>query len=419
MPIFNSIVFLFTISISALVLPSLLPKVTLIGTLLLVFAIILNQSSSLGGLNKKTKLDFVQMINYSNSLIPVMGIVLLSALLISRYLSINPNLISNATTLLLHLLFLAFIINTKNFIDTYLKAYVLFVFIMSLCALIGLIIFWDHNLCRGHCGYVNISMMTNGSFNRDVGEITSYVFPYNLGFILVGSGKLNLFGIEFYRISGWAHEPTSATLFVVPAMLLLAHSKIINNFFVRFFMLTTIFIFWIAAMSVGSVLALLILYFIYVVFNLYFKVFPLRLSLIVTSIILATLLLVLFYLQPFLESSIITTKFNLQGDSMQTAFKELLWFIPDTSGFSYYHSDASFYIGQMAIWGIIFLFLWVVLYSILFQKELNVYALILLYVIIHTMKGSQASVYTHIFAFLWFYIAFYSMIYTDKKSTAS
>tara|TARA_B110000008_G_scaffold279719_1_gene328178 strand:+ start:3273 stop:4523 length:1251 start_codon:yes stop_codon:yes gene_type:complete len=413
MLIFNSIVFLFTISISALVLPSILPKVSLIGVLLLAFAIILNQSSGLG-LSIKSNLGFVKKINYSNSLIPVMGIVLLCALLLSRYLSVTPNLISNATTLLLHLLFLAFIINTKDFLQTYLKAYVLFVFVMSACAIIALLIF-SSGSCSD-CGHVNISQMTNGSFNRDQYEINSYVFPYNLGFILTGSGKLNLLGVEFYRISGWAHEPTSATLFVVPAILLLIHSKVINNLFIRFFMLITVLLFWIAAMSVGSVLAMMILYSIYIVFNLYFKVFPLRLTLTVVLTVISTLLLIALYFEALQNSSVLTTKFNLEGHSMQTAISELLWFIPDDARYSLYHSDASFYIGQMAIWGIIFLFMWVVLYSLLFQKELNVYALILLYLIIHTMKGSQASVYTHIFAFFWFYMAFYSMLNTHKNS---
>ena len=130
---------------------------------------------------------------------------------------------------------------------------------MSISGLIATLIV-SLGFVDAYSNYVNISDLTNGSFTRDANATTSYLFPYNLGLILTGGGKLELLGYEFFRISGWAHEPTSATLFVVPSLILLIHTKVINNSIGRFSALLIISTFWFFSMSVGSFLALIILY---------------------------------------------------------------------------------------------------------------------------------------------------------------
>ena len=130
-----------------------------------------------------------------------------------------------------------------------------------------------------YSNYFNISSATGGAFTRDAERVASYVFPYNLGFILTSGGKLDLLGFSFFRISGWAHEPTSATLFVAPAMILLLHTKIIANLITKISMLAVISVFWFFAMSIGSLLAFIMLYSFYLTATLFVKIFPLKLTL--------------------------------------------------------------------------------------------------------------------------------------------
>jgi hypothetical protein len=249
----------------------------------------------------------------------------------------------------------------------------------------------------------SLNEATNGAFRRDarVGG-GGYSFPYGMGLILTGSGQLDLLGISFFRISGWAHEPTSATLFVVPAIMLLIHSKVINSSFTRYLFLSVILLFWVLAMSVGSMLALITVYLIVILSILYVKIFPLKLSVSILFILIIFSSIILFYVEPLIQSSIFFTKFDLSSETVRIAIDELTWFIPNIE------RDLNFYLSHIALWAIIFLFLYVSIHGIMYGKALNVYSIILLYLIIHSMKGSQESVFVHLYMFFWFYIAYFS-----------
>jgi hypothetical protein len=256
--------------------------------------------------------------------------------------------------------------------------------------------------------YTNISELTNGSFTRDDNVGDSYIFPYNLGFILSGSGKLSLFGFEFYRISGWAHEPTSATLFIAPALILLIHTRTINNTILRFMIFITILSFWFFSMSIGSLLAFIGIYFITILLTLYTKIFPLKLSISIVLFFILITLMAVFYIEPLLESSIFSSKFNMESDTFKKFMVELTWFIPKPE------NNQVFYFSHLAIWSIIFLFILVIVFSTISHESLKVFSLILLYIVIHTMKGSQENVYTHVFTSFWFYAAYFSNYYRRK-----
>ena len=254
-----------------------------------------------------------------------------------------------------------------------------------------------------YMNFVNISEITDGAFSRDIGVENSYVFPYNLGFILTGSGKLNLVGFEFFRISGWAHEPTSATIFIAPAMIFLLHTRIIANKTVRFFTFAVITLFWFFAMSLGSLLAFIILYFFYLTVTLFIKYFPLKMSL---AIVASTFIIILagsYYLEELLNSSLLYSKLHLGSQTFKTAIDSLTWFMPSKVD----NQAKSF--SLLFIYTIMTFFLINIFYSFAKKKYLCAYALVLLYIVIHTMKGSQESVYTHIFTFFWFYVLYYSI----------
>jgi len=403
MLLLNSFIFLFLISISALVIPSMLPNTTTIGILLLLFGLVVNLSQKLGRVSENKQPDFLKQVNYSNLAVPILGLLLLFFLFTIRSFSEDANIISNAGSSLIHLLFLFFIVNTREYIKIYIKAYVYFVLIMSISGLIATLIV-SLGFVDAYSNYVNISDLTNGSFTRDANATTSYLFPYNLGLILTGGGKLELLGYEFFRISGWAHEPTSATLFVVPSLILLIHTKVINNSIGRFSTLLIISTFWFFSMSVGSFLALIILYSFVITLTLYIKIFPLKLTSFTIISFMLLIGVITFYVEPLLESSLIYSKFDFESETFQTAVDSITWFLPDAS------RNAVYYFSFLIIWSIIFLFSFIVLSAFVTQKDINVYALILLYIVIHTMKGSQTSVYTHLFTFFWFYMAYFSTL---------
>ncbi len=395
-------IFLFSISVSALVIPSVLPKVTMIGIFLLVVGILL---TSYENFQKNTYLDndiFARNITYERSFVPFLAIIALFILLLTRTLDHGTNISSNIAILIFHVSFLIFIINSKRSVLIYIKYYIYYAFIMSMAGLIANALV-SFGIVDAYSGHVNIYELTNGSFRRDIGSSDSYVFPYYLGFILTGSGKLSLAGFEFFRISGWAHEPTSATLFVVPSMILLLHTKIVSNKFIRLIMFGVISLFWFFAMSVGSALALILIYFIVINLILYEKIFPTKISLLIVTLALFMSVIIDYYLDSLLVSSLLVTKFDTSSETMLVAVNELFWFNPENG-----NSELDYFL-HLELWFIIFIFFIVVVFSIIKEKSVNVFSIILLYIIIHTMKGSQMSVFTHVFTFFWFYIAYYSI----------
>jgi len=209
--------------------------------------------------------------------------------------------------------------------------------------------------------------------------------------------------MEFYRISGWAHEPTSATLFIAPAIILLIHGNIFKNVFFKYLMLLTIVIFWLLAMSVGSLLSFLVFYGLLTVYFLYTRLYPLKSSLTVLLLTLIAIITLIAGIDLLLHSTIFTTKFNLESETMRKAINELLWFVPG--------SDKSmiFYFSHLFLWSLIGYFLMIISVSVLFLKYVNVYVLILFYLVLHSMKGSQENVFILVFTFYWLYLALFSL----------
>ena len=282
MKLFNVIIFLLSISISALTIPSMMPNISILAVFLLSVALMFNvffQNNDAESMNYG--FNTLSTMNFSNLTIPFMALFLLFLFLFLNSFNIHSNIYANVNLFVLHFLFLLFLVHTKNLIVLYIKGYILLAVVMSTCGILAQLIV-EVGL-NPDVSYVNLGELTHGSFSRDKGKELSYLFPYKLGFILTGAGTFNFGSFDFYRISGWAHEPTSATLFVSPAIILLIHSRIIQKNFYRYLALTPIVIFWIFAMAVGSLLAFMILYSFVVLTTLYIKYFPKKLSLIILT----------------------------------------------------------------------------------------------------------------------------------------
>ena len=283
---------------------------------------------------------------------------------------------------------------------------------MALSALVGLTLL-NLGVVDDQSNFVNISELTGGAFGRDSGMENSYIFPFKTGFILTGSGQLNLLGYANYRISGWAHEPTSATLFIAPAMILLLHTKIIVNNLLRISLLAIISTFWFFVLSLGSFLAFFILYFLYISSILFIKVFPLKLSMSVAVTVMLVILFSLYMLEDLINSSLISSKFNLDSHTMQAAIKRFTFFIPGIT------EGQLFAFTNVTILLIMFIFFVTFIKSLLIEDSFNPYALVVFYILIHAMKGSQDSVFINIFPFFWFYVLYFSLPNKFTKSVKS
>ena len=407
--IFNSIVFLYCISIGALVLPSIIPKTSGLAILFLTFTIMLNitikhNSNSNSNSVSQRCVCFISKINYNNIYIPALVLLLLCTWILLRTFHVQSSLSSNLAIILLHSLFLVFIVNTKEYIVKYIRSYIFLVLFMSFFGIISFLIvtFGSYDIVNH---YVNLSDLTGGSFTRDAGVTNSYVFPYNFGLVLTGEAQMNFLGLNFYRISGWAHEPTSATLFTVPALLLLLHGKLFSNNLIRITLILIISCFYILCASIGSMLAVIILYTVFIITTLYIKKFPFRLSFFIFFSLITTLFLVVLYIEPILQSSIITSKFDIDAETVRVAVGELTWFLPNPN----HEFETFYYYNHLVIWTIISIFAWVVVSGVITSGKMGVFALVLTYIILHTMKGSQESVYTHLYTVFWFYLAYFSM----------
>ena len=400
----NSFIFLLTISISTLVIPSIVPRISLLTSILLLGAIFLNSmfSNSFSLSKSSNNRSLTKSIGFENINIPYLAIFLLFLWKLLRHFDVGSNIYSDLNLIVMHVLFLFFIVMTSKSISSYIKTYVYFVFIMAFLGLVANTLFIFDFINPDNHG-ANISIMTNGAFTRDADFLESYVFPYYLGFILTGDGQLNLLGFEFYRISGWAHEPTSATLFIAPAILILLHGDIINNKLLRTLMLFTLGLFWFFVMSVGSMLAFMMLYSLIALFYIYQHLFHKSRTLsLIFLVSIVSIPFIYIYVEPMLQSTIFTSKFNLESETLNSAFKNIAWFLPDID------KSNLFYLSHLALWAIISTFLLSSLYMLISNTPNKVYSLILLYIVIHSMKGSQETVYYLTFSFFWLYIAYFS-----------
>lgn len=94
------------------------------------------------------------------------------------------------------------------------SGYFSFSLLMAICGLIVFAIFFiNPNVLYEF----NLTNYTGGKFPRDIG-INLYKTYLGLGLVLTGSENYNIFGIDFYRGSGWTPEPFWACIFILPAI---------------------------------------------------------------------------------------------------------------------------------------------------------------------------------------------------------
>ena len=380
----------------------MVPNIVAISVFLISFALLFNaffKSHDLRYIEEKKITS--KTVNFSNLSIPILVLLVLFLNLFFISFSPNSNINANFSLFVLHALFLLFIINTQEHIVVYIRAYILLAIVMSFCGVLAQLIVETGLNPAG--SYVNLGELTNGAYSRDRGNDFSYLFPFNLGLILTGDGTFSYGGFSFYRISGWAHEPTSATLFIAPAILLLVHSNIVKNILYRLIGLTILLIFWLFAMAVGSIMAFIILYAILGITTLHIKYFPKKLSLLLLVGFILLMPIVLYFYESIFSTQILLSKFSFESHTMSVAIDNLTWFMPDEN------KTTTYYLSHLFLWVNIFIFLYVSITGIISKKFIDVNSLVLFYLVLHTMKGSQESVFLLIFIFFWLYVAHFSI----------
>ena len=188
MKLFNTVVFLLAISITALTIPSMIPNVTFLIVFLLVVALLFNIFFM------KHNIELIHpdynkfnTISFSNLTLPIAALFCLFLYLFFKSFNELSNIYANANLFVMHALFLLFIVNTREHIVSYIKAYILLAVVMSTCGILAQLIVEAGLNPDG--SYVNLGELTHGAYSRDTGSDSSYIFPYNLGLILVGDGK--------------------------------------------------------------------------------------------------------------------------------------------------------------------------------------------------------------------------------------
>lgn len=375
-----------------LTIPSMIPNYSLVLVVLLTFAILFNAFFT-EALEKESN------INFSNIAIPISVLLLLSLVLIFKSFE-GSNLYANSILFVIHFMFLAFFIITKKYLNLYIKSYVVFVFIMATAGLLADLIYILGYVNEGRWS-VNLSELTDGSFRRDLGRESSYLFPYNLGFILNGGNLYDFAGLQFYRISGWAHEPTSASLFIAPAIIYLIHGSIIKNTFYRMFMLATVITFWIFVMAIGSLAAFILIYSFTTIAFIYSRHYPKKLSLFLFLMTIIFIPLIMYFNEVILNSSLILSKFDTSSETFQVFMRQISWASQNN------YTTITKYAFNIFLWALILTMLYVSINGIIYRRFVDPNSLALFYIVVHSMKGSQESVFLLLFTFFWFYVSYY------------
>ena len=396
---------LYGLSIGVIIIPSLLYKPVVLGNIFAFIILILRIK------NLKIRLGIKKSSNCFFLLIIYLGFYAFFSFSHSIDMIMKPRLVLSIINLTFFAFLFSFILLTLSWseLQKVIQAYVVFAFVMSLFGLVAWILLHSGYVQKGEFAF-NLFDATNGKMKRDeVFKYGGYDAPYNLGLILTRNMQYNFFGFWYWRASGWAHEPTTATLFVTPALIILAlNNKIFSKVFRKVFFIT-ILCFWFACSAVGSIVAVLIL----TVFGAIIQfmrsgraVAKVRVIITIVVVVIGIAFIGSVYdINDTLASlTVIKAKFYDHTGSVQQAKRAFFWFLYPVSGFGIVKNIMLYlYILFMIIQS---------LKGILKGEIQAVYGYTCLYFILHALKGSWYHVPSFILTLFFFYI----LIFHRQKS---
>jgi hypothetical protein len=380
---------LFTMSISTgLILPLLIPNPSYIALYLLVLSLtVINMTGR-------------RISSIGNPMqISLIAIFVLFSLMSFTLKQGEVSIFSMVQGLILNcLIILVLLFAKRKELANLLKVYIIFCVIMAACGIIAWVVI-NFDFVDLNDSIWSLTEATSGRARRDEDQ-AGYSFPFGLGLVLTGSYQYDVFSLIMYRGSGWVHEPTTATLFVAPAIIILAREEVFCKFTQRLCFLLLL-VFWGTCAAVGSVIAFIGLIVLHAVCTKG-NVIKIAISLLVGIFLYLFFLFDLFQLfqSSSSEISLINSKLNDEG------FLVVLNSLVSPSSFSQW-------VVILVMFAIFFITGYYFFRSI---NSVNVpattFILVLAYIFIHSLKGSWGHVYSSFFV-LAFYVFFFRVFYSN------
>ena len=279
-----------------------------------------------------------------------------------------------------------------------LKVYIVFCVIMATCGLIAWVVI-NFEFVDLNDSIWSLTEATSGRSRRDEDQ-AGYSFPFGLGLVLTGSYRYDLFGLVMFRGSGWAHEPTTASLFIAPAIIILAREEVFCKIPQRLCLLLLL-IFWCTCAAVGSAIAFTVLIVLHAFCTKGY----------ITKIAVSLLVGIFLYLfslgdlQQLFKSrsneiSLIDSKLSDEG------------FLPILQALVL-PTSLSQWIVSLVMFAIVCITGNYFVRSInSVNRAVTTFILVLVYILIHSLKGSWVHVYSSFFV-LAFYVFYFRIYYSD------
>ena len=295
---------------------------------------------------------------------------------------------------LISLLLLVLTTLSVNDIKIFLKLYIIFALIWTVCGTLSWAIV-NLNIIDidFHKHIFELSSQTGGRMVRNINNNLFYLNPFGLGLVEVYHSAYEIMGISFLRASGWAHEPVTSSLYIMPAFLLAINVRLFSKTLNRL-IISSLFIFIFAiSQSITTLVAAIFISFIFFISLLNF---PLRCFLILGVITIA-------FLSVSNADSIVENISKIGG------FEGIPLLIKIYSNESYITQfDNPFLFGGIAIFSFLIPQFLIRLNNDGFKRALY---FILLFYIVHIFKLDNASTFIRfnklvasLFFVIWFYL---------------
>jgi hypothetical protein len=382
-----ALVMLWVMMNSTLVIPSLLPHPTYIALAGMIVLLL-------------WQFNFSTNTRLNPRILFVIGLYLSIVLLICPFMEIEL-FVWIRQIVMFSALAIILLTATRDQLELLLKGYVLFCILMSLCGATASLLI-NTSIINWQDHLYSLSENTNNRIVWDQDVVYGYSFPYGLGLVLTSSFLYSFMGIDFYRSSGWAHEPTAATFFIVPALILLVRENIFS-WRIRITGIFSIVSFYLSCFAVGSIIALvsLIICWDFLKPKRRFPFFGMAL---LACFLLAAICVYSSFISGMLQStnsgaiSILQSKFEPGNASMTAVVSPL-------------YGDSLF---LLLIISYILIALYYSLIALRDNPKAQTFSLIFIYLLMHSAKGSWGHLTQYLFTFIFFFLLVYSL-YSPHK----
>jgi len=269
---------IYCISIFVTIIPSYFKHPVLIANILLTFSIFVNIFLQ----NKLTiKLNSIDVKQFLS--------VVILIILVYFFRHLGKNGLSFTTLAYLTFISLLTFLSLSVSIGIIRKTLKTYIFVIAGISFFGLIswILFNFEFIDASEYLFSAYHFSDGKIGRELAyayrlnndQLAGYNAPFYFGLITTANQPFDIFSFQFYRSSGWSHEPTTAACFLVPAYITLLFDKSLYSSRIRRIFLFLIALFYFTVFAIGSVIAVILTYLTYVFiinkkYKFSLKIFP-------------------------------------------------------------------------------------------------------------------------------------------------